>query len=126
MEHREKSTFAYNEEKGILTKKYFHQINIEDIESTWVQAFNSKSVPLGTKRFVLDYRDASFDLNPKDYIRIPEFYKKHVDIFSFAKIAVLTDNPKDLIIPILVEAKDKGFFSRPFSTMEAATSWLMV
>jgi hypothetical protein len=88
-------------------------------------AFEHNLIPQETVGFVLDYREAFFDISIEEHIKIPLFYTQYLDVFGGKKIAIITDNPKDVVIPVLVQMKDKGYASQPFSTLEAATYWVL-
>jgi hypothetical protein len=122
---QKKFKYQFNSSLGILFKLYFGRINIDDITSSWEHAFKNNLIPKETKGFILDYRNATFDLEISEHNAIADFYKKHIDIFGGFKIAIITIEPKDLVIPILVEFKDAGYSSKPFSTVEAAIRWVL-
>ena len=60
-----------------------------------------------------------------EHIEIADFYKDNLEVFGNFKIAVISNEPKDVVIIILVETKEDGYFSRLFSTVEAATNWVL-
>lgn len=120
-----KFKYSFDESTGILYKYYFGSIDIEDIYSSWDYAIENNLIPKNVKGFLLDYTQASLDVNIKEYNRIPEYYKNHLEIFGNHKIAVLTQSPKDVVIPTLVESKDEGYSSRPFYTLVAALRWIL-
>ncbi len=120
-----KFEYRFDSALGIIFKTYYGAITVEDIESSWEFAFSNNIIPETVKGFILDYRKSNFDIEIEEYANIPKFYRKHIDVFRNLKIAIVTENPRDIVIPILVEAKDKGYESRPFSTMKAATNWIL-
>lgn len=120
-----KYKYHFNSTLGILFKTYYGLISIEDIESSWEDAFKNDVIPKENKGFVLDYRESSFNINPNQFSAIADFYKKHIDQFGNRKIAILTESPKDIVIPMLVETKDEGYSSKPFSTLQAAIDWVL-
>ncbi len=120
-----KFKYQFDSSTGILFKYYFGLITIEDIESSWEYAFANNLIPKETKGFILDYRDSNFNLQIDEYKAIAEFYKKHLDIFRNFKIAILTDDPIDIVIPMLVQTEEEGYYSRPFSTLESAINWVL-
>ncbi|MBN2523895.1 MAG: hypothetical protein JXB24_11525 [Bacteroidales bacterium] len=122
----EKFKFEFDRSTGILFKYYYGKITIEDITSSWVYAFANNIIPKEVRGFILDYRNANFDFDIKEHIKIVEFYKKHLDVFGDLKIAIITEKPKDIIIPMMVETKDEGYYSKPFSTIEAAIAWVLI
>lgn len=120
-----KFEYHFNKSLGILFKTYYGAITIADIESSWEYAFENGLIPNDKKGFILDYRNSNFNINLEDHEAIANFYKKHIDVFGNYKIAILTDNPKDIVVPILVESKDEGYSSRPFTTLKAAIAWIL-
>ena len=118
--------FIFDSSTNILYKNYFGKINMDDIYNSWHYAFENNLIPPNTKGFILDYRKASFDIDSKKYKKIVSFYKKNISFFKDKKIAVITNSSKDIVIPILVEQKDKGYSSKPFSTVEAAIRWIHI
>jgi hypothetical protein len=117
--------YEFDNKSKILFKHYFGRITLQDIISSWEIAFENKIIPKNTKRFILDYRKASFNLRVIDYKGISDFYKKHLNVFKNAKIAIVTDSYKDIVVPVLVQEDDFHYFSQPFSTIEAAINWVL-
>ena len=103
----EKFKYIFDRIRGILYKYYYGSITFDDIFSSW------------------DYRNASLENLLKEYWRIPDYYQKHIDIFGNKRIAVITQKPKDTVVPALVETKDEGYLSRPFYSMDAAIEWVL-
>jgi hypothetical protein len=120
-----KFKYQFDSSLGILFKYYSGLINIEDIESSWEYAFENGLIPKEVKGFILDYRNSNFNIKIEEHAAIADFYKKHLDIFGNFKIAILTEAYRDIVIPILVETKDEGYSSKPFSTLEAAIEWVL-
>lgn len=121
----EKFKYEFDTETGILFKYYYGSIRLEDIFSSWDYAIENNLIPPQKKGFLLDYRNASFDIKLSDYVKIPEYYVKHLDVFGDQKIAILTQSVQDVAIPTLVETKDHKYQSRPFYTIEAALKWVL-
>lgn len=120
-----KFKYEFNSDIGVLIKYYYGNITIEDIVSSWEYAMENNVIPKNIKGFLLDYRNAFFDIDIKEYNQIPAFYKAHPEYFHNYKIAILIEKPKDIVIPILVQEKDDGYQSRPFSTIDAAIKWIL-
>ncbi len=121
----EKFDYRFDRKHGILYKFYFGDITIKDIESSWELAKVKNLIPEGTKRFLLDYRKATFNMSYREYPKIIEYYKNNLEIFRNTKIAIVTQNEKDVIIPTLVHSKDNFYKSEPFYTENAAVQWLL-
>jgi len=120
-----KFEYQFNNSLGILFKTYYGLITIEDIESSWEYAFENGLIPKEKKGFILDYRNSNFNIKINEHTLIANFYKKHINIFGNYKIAIITEEPRDIVIPMLVESQDEGYSSKPFSTLEAAIAWIL-
>jgi len=121
----EKISYRFDTTTGIVIKTYHGSITLSDIHNSWLRAFSQESFPLENKGFVLDYREAVLDMEIRENASIADFYKRHLRYFGNKKIAIVTENPNDIVIPMLVREKDSGYESRPFSTMEAALQWVL-
>lgn len=125
MPKQEKFRYEFDDSRRILFKYYKGAVTLDELKSSWEYAFANNLIPRKTAGFILDYREATFDMSIGAHAEIADFYQKHLDVFGNLKIAVLTNNPKDVIIPTLVELKDNGYHSRPFYMLEAAVEWIL-
>ncbi|MFA9389451.1 MAG: hypothetical protein ACERKD_06570 [Prolixibacteraceae bacterium] len=121
----EKFKYRYDAVLNVLYKYYYGAIGIDDIASSWKYAFDNKLIPKDTRGFILDYREANFKIEIDEHTAIADFYRNHLEVFGNKKIAILTNDPKDVVIPVLVESIDDGYISKPFSTMNAALNWVL-
>jgi hypothetical protein len=119
-----KFDFQFNVENGVLVKIYFGEITINDIESSWIYAFQNNVIPPNVKGFLLDYRQATFAFPADESTKIAAFYREHPKFFGNKKIAIVVTTPNDVIIPVLVKMEDDGYYSRPFSDYSAAIAWI--
>nr|WP_321486758.1 hypothetical protein [uncultured Draconibacterium sp.] len=116
--------FEYEYKNCIVFKTYFGLISVNDVKESWLDAIEKDIFPADTIGFVLDYRAAHFDIEMGNYIEIATFLRQHLDIFGNKRIAIITENPDDIVYPMLIGFLDQGYESRPFSTMEAAIQWV--
>ena len=121
----EKFKYHFDKQTGIMYKYYYGAITLEDIFSSWDYAISNNIIPIETTGFILDYREANLNIELTKYGKIAEYYYQHLDTFGNKEIAIISQNPKDIIISDLVESKDSGYASRPFYTAEAAISWIL-
>lgn len=117
--------YRFDSELNILYKNYFGLISIEDIFVSWEHAFNNNVIPEETKGVILDFRKANFDFKVDRFVDIASFYKKHIRIFKGMRIASISVEPSDVVIPMMVKTRDEGYSSEPFSTEEAAINWIL-
>lgn len=117
--------YSYDEKLSILYKQYFGDITIEMIESSWLHAFKHKMVPEAVEGFVLDYRKAHILVRFEDSDLIAAFYQSHLSYFGGKRIAVVTECPSDVVVPMLVSEHDESYESKPFSSIDAAVGWVL-
>ena len=117
--------FKYEYKDCIVFKSYFGLITVDDVKKSWLYAIAKNLFPAETIGFILDYRGANFDIEPGRHIEIPAFYRQHPDIFDNKRIAIVTENPDDIVYPMLIRLQDRGYESQPFSTMDAAIQWVL-
>lgn len=116
--------YKYDYRDRIMFKYYFGLITVENVKESWRDAIEKKLIPGDVIGFVLDYRSAHFDIKPGRHIEIPEFYQQYPHVFHKKRVAIVTENPEDIVYPMLIQTKDKGYMSEPFSTVDAAISWI--
>ncbi|MFC0877568.1 hypothetical protein ACE01N_13285 [Saccharicrinis sp. FJH2] len=124
---QENSTYSveYNVKNKIFYKRYSGTVQLENIFESWQNIFRKSLIPEDVKGFILDYRLAHFAFNLNEYHQIPEFYKDNLEYFYEKKIAILTNNPHDVVVTTLVKTMDDGYQSKPFSSEEAALHWIL-
>ncbi|WP_163715740.1 hypothetical protein [Mangrovibacterium lignilyticum] len=120
-----KFKYHWDSSRKTVFKLYAGNITLEDIRSSWEYAIANNLIPKETVGFVLDYREASLQVKVDSYEAIADFYWEHVEVFGGTKIAIISTNPRDIVIPMLVETRDNGYMSKPFSTVEAALEWIL-
>lgn len=119
-----KTNFYFDEKTLILHKHYFGIITVQDILTSWKEAIQNDHVCTDYKRFLLDYRNAHFNVALDHVPKISEFYQKQTVFFN-ARIAVITYHPEDIVVPILLQNSGGNYSIRPFSTSNAASNWLI-
>ena len=123
---KKKFEYKYDKKLNIVFKYYYGEINLNDIESSWIYAFDNFLFPKGTKRYVLDYKKARIIIKTEETSSISKFYSEHLEYFRGAKIAIVMENPKQIVFPYLVMRDDNQYISRPFSSIEEAIKWVMM
>lgn len=117
--------YFFNEETKIFYKYYLGNIAFDDIQNSWNHIISNNLIPDDTIGFILDYRDATLQMESREHQKITDFYYANIETFKGKRIAIITEDPKDIVIPMLVRLKDRGYSSQPFSTEKAALSWII-
>jgi len=120
--------FSYSRDKnnGVLVKRGIGKLKLAEIFSSWDDMMNNylSSDEENINGIILDYRDAEFDVNIGQNEEIVDIFKKHKEVLSRYKIAILTSRPDNIALPLIVSSKVEGYLYEIFSTEEAALEWL--
>lgn len=115
----------YNKQTKLYYKYYEGLISVKDIISSWNEAIELKLIPKEVKGCIVDYTNAIFDFNLMDDIKISDYYKDNIVVFQNWRIAVLTANLDDFVIPTLIMYEDDGYQTKPFLKLEVAINWVL-
>ncbi len=116
--------FDFDIKGSVLFKRHFGDVSFDAITEAWDWAFENKIVPEGTNRYLLDYRDALILDIAKSSELIVGYYRLHIDRFKGSKVAIVSTNPKNVALSMLMCRVDDGYTVKPFSTIEMALEWL--
>jgi hypothetical protein len=120
-----KIQFNFDNASKIFYKHYSGEITYNDFESSWLHAIQNHVFPTDTKGFLLDCRKAELAVCLNDACKISDFFQENLHVFKGKKIAFIASTPEQVVIPILLSEYDFNYHSRPFSTIEAAESWII-
>lgn len=117
--------YEFNEKYKIMYKYYYGDISLGMITNSWNWAIQNQIIPPDTAGFLLDYRLGHLQVSIAELSGISTYYRTHPELFLNKRIAIVTENPRDVVVPILVSEKDSGYQSRPFSTTKAGINWIL-
>ncbi|SNR30818.1 hypothetical protein [Lutibacter flavus] len=117
--------YEFDEFSGILYINYIGELTVSDICSSWEYAFENNLITKEVKGFILDHRNTILNINTSDYLEITCFYKNNKEIFGNLKIGTITEDPKGVVIAILIESEVNGFPIKPFATVGHAVNWVL-
>jgi hypothetical protein len=118
--------YEFDEKTGILFKYHYGEVTIKKIIDSWEYARKNSLIPKGIKGIVIDFRDTDTKIERTEYKEISQFFNSNLDLFGGLKIAIITiDDPKNIIVPMLVSNIEVGYKSRPFLTLEGAIKWIL-
>jgi hypothetical protein len=120
-----KIRFNFDPNQKIFYKHYSGEVSYSDFELSWLNDIQNNVFPKETKGFLLDYRKATFAVSLNEAYKIADFFLNNLHIFYNKKIAFIASTPEQIVIPMLLHEYDKNYQSRPFSTIEAAESWII-
>jgi hypothetical protein len=117
--------FNFDTSQKIFYKHYSGEITFGDFEASWLYVIQNHFFPSETKGFLLDYRKATLKVSSNEANKIADFFLEHLSVFRNKKIAFIASTPEQIVIPMLLREYDLNYQSRPFSTIEAAESWIV-
>jgi len=72
-----------------------------------------------------DLTRCELDMDVNGFSTVIEYFKKHKE-FKGVKLAVVCDSPGKLVFPMLGEHRYSEMQIKPFSSVEAAVSWIII
>jgi hypothetical protein len=116
--------FCFDNSRLIFYKYYSGVISFSDFVSSWQYIISNNFFPGEARGILLDYRNAMISSPIDEASRISDFFAGNTQVFQNKKIAFVTSTPEQIVIPMLIREYDFNYHSRPFSTIEAAESWI--
>ncbi|WP_297090522.1 hypothetical protein [uncultured Draconibacterium sp.] len=121
----ERSQLRFDLQTRILYKTYSGELNAQVVINAWEEDFERNEVPDVFVGLIVDYRKATIKADLKEHALVVEYYRKHSGVFGGRRIAIVVQDPKDIVFTILFEKKSKGLMVRNFNTIEAAEHWIL-
>jgi hypothetical protein len=116
--------FSFDNSRRIFYKYYSGIVSYNDFESSWLYIIQNQFIPIEARGILLDYREAMVKSPIEEALRISTFFSVNLQIFKNKKIAFVTSTPEQIVLPVLINEYGSSYQSRPFSTIEAAESWI--
>ena len=94
-----------------------------DIIESWKYLYKHQLID--TKGFINNLLGCEFMMDLESFTLLLNYMKSLAHIKNI-KIAVIADNPKTIIFPILGHEQERELNVKPFSTMDAAVNWVLL
>ena len=109
---------------SILIRDFTGTISVSNIVESWEYILDQNMINESTRGVINNITGCALEMNLKSFETLISFLKKHA-VLRKIKLAVICDNPSTIIFPALGETKEPELKIKPFSTMSAATTWVM-
>lgn len=119
-----KVRYYINKEKGVIHRQFNGDIFTDDIIKSWLDLMNNFDLS-EMNGVVNDFNDANICFKPHELNIILSFLKKNKHIFYQIKLAVVSNNPSNIVFPTLAKEKDPKLKIMPFSSCDSAEFWIM-
>ncbi|MGZ2369659.1 hypothetical protein ACXR6G_07715 [Ancylomarina sp. YFZ004] len=110
-------------EKRILCRKFSDNASLKDVISSFEEIMANQMLSENTIGIITDLRGVKFDINPSVFKRVSAFLKLNPELYSY-KLAAITETPKQVVLVIIANNVSSKLNAKPFSTYEAALSWM--
>lgn len=108
----------------ILIRNFVGNVGADDIIDSWKYLIENKLIDKSTKGVINNLTGCDLFLDLNNFKTVLSFLKKQKKLHGL-KLAVICDTPKKTVFPILGGLDQNNFEIKPFSTAEAAVSWIM-
>lgn len=118
--------YKYHEQykNSILIRKFHGNINVIDIIESWNFLINHKLITPNILGVINDLQKCNLMLDFDSFETLTDFLKRHEQLRRL-RLAVIIDTPEKIVFPMLGENHEKELKIKPFSTIEAATKWII-
>lgn len=110
---------------SILIRRFSGKVGLKEIIESWDYLLGSGLLNPNVKGVINDLSVCNLNMNMDDFRELM-YYLKTKDIFLGVKLAVVCNDPKQIVFPVMGEMKEKGLKIRPFSMEETAKEWIML
>jgi hypothetical protein len=110
--------------ESILIRDFTEKVRIDDIIESWEYLTVNGMIDQEIIGVINNTTGCELEMDIQSF-RILVDYLKKKDSLKRIKLAVICDNPKTIVFPMLGEYEEKELKIRPFSTLEAATDWIV-
>lgn len=110
---------------SILIRDFFGQVSVEEIIESWESIIKNNLIKDSTKGIINNLSGCDLLMDMERFKTLMAYLRKKAQLKG-VKLAVICDNPKTIIFPTLGESKEPELSIKPFSTMDAAVSWVIL
>lgn len=108
----------------ILVRTFIGNVNMESIIANWEHLITENILTSEHIGVISDFRGSNTKLELSDLYLLAKYFNTKLEIFKDLKMTQIVDSPK-IAYPTLFTYDYKEFSSRPFSTLGAATQWIL-
>lgn len=110
---------------SILIRDFEGKVTVDEIIKSWEYLLEKKLISNNLKGVINNLLECELQMNPESFEILMSYLKKH-EILKTIKLAVVCDCPENIVFPVLGENLVKELKIKPFSTLEAATHWIII
>ncbi len=111
--------------EAILIRNFVGKVVANDIIESWKYLYKHQLINHSTKGLINNLQGCELMMDLESFTLLLN-YMKSMKYIKNIKIAVIADNPKTIIFPILGHEQERELNIKPFSTMDAAVNWVLL
>ena len=110
--------------EAILVRNFIGVVGVKEIIESWTFLIENNLVTESLKGVINNLNGCDLSMNMESFKTLITFMKEQ-DCLKRIKLAVICDNPKTIVFPLLGQTEENELNIRPFSSIEAAVHWIM-
>ena len=110
--------------ESILIRNFIGKVGVDEIIDSWEYLIENNLIKETTRGVINNISVCNLVLDMGSFETLITYLKKK-DYLKKIKLAVICNNPKTIIFPVLGESMESDLKIKPFSTVEAAVHWIM-
>ncbi len=108
----------------ILVRNFIGIVSAVDIIDSWKYLIQNNLLTETLLGIITNLENCELKMTMDSFKAVIEFMEQTEQLTKI-KLAVITNNPKQIVFPSYVETKTKEMRVKPFSTINAAVEWIM-
>ena len=109
----------------IIIRNFSGSVNSKEIIDSWKSIIENNVNNKNLIGIINDLTNCELQINLDSFKNILDFMNKQ-DFLKKLKIAVISESPNQIIFPFIAQKNEKDLNIKPFSTMDAATNWIII
>jgi len=109
---------------AILVRKFEGEVTVDEIIASWKYLLENSMLNAEIKGVINDMTDCNLRMSMDSFQKLLSFLRSE-EVFHRIKLAVISNDPKTIIFPVLGEKKEKELYIKPFATSQAAIHWII-
>jgi hypothetical protein len=110
--------------ESILIRDFVGKVDVKEIIASWEYLIENKLIKYSIKGVINNLTRCDLLIDMESFKTLIDFLKKQ-DYLKGIKLAVICTNPVAIVFPTLGEYREPGLKIKPFTTMDAAVSWVL-
>ncbi|PWE00768.1 hypothetical protein [Marinilabilia rubra] len=118
------SSLEYKSDLKILIKEQTGSVSIEDVLSFSNHLAQKDNVLKETAGLIFDCRNALLDYDLDEQNLLTNNLRTRANLYNNLKIAVVSNDPHNVVLIMMLGHADNNLFITPFSTIQGAIAWM--